>query len=138
MSSLIENLLSGSASQQLGAFFGIFVVVVVVILLVAIMMVASLWKIFTKANQPGWAALIPFYNQYTLVSVARLPIYYFIVLIIPTLLSITKVKIPDTALTIVGLIAFGVYFFVIYNLCKQFGKGIGYTLGMIFLPFIFY
>jgi hypothetical protein len=28
--------------------------------------------------------------------------------------------------------------FIIYNLCKQFGKGIEYTLGMIFLPFIFF
>ena len=36
---------------------------VLIVYLVAIAItVASLWKIFTKAGKPGWAAIIPFYN----------------------------------------------------------------------------
>ena len=27
-----------------------------------VLMIASAWKIFTKAGQPGWAAIIPIYN----------------------------------------------------------------------------
>jgi hypothetical protein len=33
-------------------------------LLVAVLLIVALWKIFTKAGQPGWASLIPIYNIY--------------------------------------------------------------------------
>jgi hypothetical protein len=29
-----------------------------------IFMVAAMWKIYEKAGQPGWAAIVPFYNLY--------------------------------------------------------------------------
>ena len=28
----------------------------------AIFQFAAMWKVFTKAGQPGWAAIIPIYN----------------------------------------------------------------------------
>jgi hypothetical protein len=31
-------------------------------LLVAILVIVGLWRVFTKAGKPGWAALIPIYN----------------------------------------------------------------------------
>jgi len=27
-----------------------------------VFMIAAMWKIFTKAGQPGWACIIPIYN----------------------------------------------------------------------------
>ena len=33
-------------------------------LIVAILFIAAMWKIFSKAGQPGWAAIIPIYNLY--------------------------------------------------------------------------
>jgi hypothetical protein len=29
-----------------------------------ILWVAGMWKIYAKADQPGWAAIIPIYNVY--------------------------------------------------------------------------
>ena len=26
--------------------------------------IVTMWKVFEKANQPGWAAIVPFYNIY--------------------------------------------------------------------------
>ncbi len=40
-------------------------VIIMLILSFAVMAVvlASLWRMFTKAGKPGWAALIPIYNS---------------------------------------------------------------------------
>jgi hypothetical protein len=53
----------------------------------AILMIAALWKVFTKAGQPGWAAIIPIVNTYFLCKVAGfgiglllLPIIFFPIL----------------------------------------------------------
>src|SRR5437667_3746516 len=37
-------------------------------LAVVVLMIASMWKIFTKAGQPGWASLIPIYKHIRLVQ----------------------------------------------------------------------
>lgn len=135
MSSELLSIFGGNGG---GVFVGIIIAVLALVLILSILMVVSLWKIFTKAGQPGWAAIIPFYGNYVLVQVARLPVYYFIIMVIPSLLAIVKIKIPSPVDSFVGIITFIVYSFTMYNVSKQFGKGVGYTLGMIFLPFIFY
>ena len=33
-------------------------------LLIALLLIVAMWKVFTKAGQPGWASLIPIYNLY--------------------------------------------------------------------------
>jgi hypothetical protein len=79
----------------------------------------SLWKLFVKAGHPGWAGIVPIYNLYILTQIVGRPWWWLILMIIP----------------LVGLI-FAII--VTNDLSKSFGKGIGYTLGLIFLPFIFY
>jgi len=54
--------------------FGVALVVVVV---------AGLWKMFEKAGQPGWTAVIPIYNIYILLKVAGRPGWWLILLFIP-------------------------------------------------------
>lgn len=88
-------------------------------IIVAIIVIASLWKIFSKAGQPGWAAIIPVYNYYVMLQVAGRPGWWLILLFVP-LVNI-----------VVALI-------VTYDLAKAFGKGFGFFLGMLFLGFIFY
>ena len=33
-------------------------------LVVCLAIVAGMWKVFTKAGQPGWGAIVPIYNAY--------------------------------------------------------------------------
>src|SRR6476619_497257 len=47
---------SSSATGQISPI--VWVIDVVVIILI----IAAMWKIFAKAGQPGWAAIIPIYN----------------------------------------------------------------------------
>ncbi|MEZ4508200.1 MAG: DUF5684 domain-containing protein [Eubacteriales bacterium] len=34
-----------------------------------VLAIVALWKIFEKAGEPGWAAIIPFYNAYVLFKI---------------------------------------------------------------------
>lgn len=86
--------------------------------IVAVLEIAGLWKIFEKAGRPGWAAIIPFYNLIVLVQIVGKPIWWFLLFLVPCL---NIVFIPWTC----------------NLLSKSFGKDIGYTLGIIFFPFIF-
>lgn len=46
-------------------------------------MIIAMWRIFTKAGQPGWAAIIPFYNIYVLMKVVGRPGWWLILFLIP-------------------------------------------------------
>jgi Family of unknown function (DUF5684) len=90
----------------------------VVILAFIVFMVITMWKIFEKAGQPGWAAIIPIYNMYILTKMAQKPGYWTILMIIPY----------------VGLI----WSIWCWNLIsKKFGKDEGFTVGIVLLPIVF-
>ena len=38
---------------------------------------------FVKAGRPGWAAIIPLYNTYTILKIAEKPGWWLIVMLIP-------------------------------------------------------
>ena len=84
-----------------------------------VFMIASLWKVFTKAGQPGWTAIIPIYNVFVLLQIIGKPWWWLIGFLIP-------------------FVNFIVMILVAVELAKVFGKGIGFAIGLIFLPFIFY
>lgn len=82
-------------------------------------MIVAFWKIFTKAGEKGWKSLIPFYNTWVMLEIAGKPGWWLFLMFIPVV-------------NIVIII-------MMYNgLSKSFGKGIGYTLGLIFLSPIFF
>ncbi len=89
------------------------------ILLFAILLIASLWKIFDKAGQPGWAAIIPIYNTYIMLQIAGRPWWWLILMVIPFVSLIIAIV-------------------VCIDLAKAFGKGVGFGLGLGFLGFIFF
>jgi len=76
------------------------------------------WKLFVKAGQPGWAVLIPIYNLYILLKIVGKPAWWILLYLIP-------------------FVNFIIAVIVVYNLALRFGKGMGYTLGLLFLGFIF-
>ncbi len=62
---------------------GVSPVVVIIYLAIIVLMVAALWRVFTKAGRPGWAAIIPIYNIYVLLKVAGRPGWWVILFLIP-------------------------------------------------------
>ena len=96
--------------------FGSFVVLIYII--VAIILYASLWIIYTKANQPGWSAIIPVYDIYIWTQVVNRPWWWTILFFIP----------PITII---------VYIIMLNDLSNRFGQNAWFTLGLLFLPIIF-
>ena len=96
---------------------GIFVSLGLVWLVVMVVMIVAAWKLFKKAGKPGWASIVPFYNTWVLVEIAKLSAVWFVLTFIPVA-------------NIVAII-------VIYNgISKAFGRGVGTTVLMIFFPYI--
>jgi len=54
-----------------------------VILAVIAVFIAGMWKTFVKAGQPGWAAIIPFYNIYVLTQIVGRPAWWLVLCLIP-------------------------------------------------------
>jgi uncharacterized membrane protein YoaK (UPF0700 family) len=88
-------------------------------LALGVLAIAAFWKVFTKAWQPGWAAIIPIYNIIVWLRIAGRPGWWIILLLIP---------IVNFVLAIVVSIDFA----------RKFGKGAVFGLGLVFVGFIFY
>lgn len=91
----------------------------IIYLAVAVFIIASLWRVFTKAGQPGWACIIPIYNLFVLCKVAGRPGWWVLLCFIP-------------------LVNIVVGFILAFDVARKFGRGVGFGLGIAFLPFIFY
>lgn len=69
------------AGRALGA--GPWAGISVGILVLVVVSVAALWRVFTKAGRPGWAAAVPLYHWYVLVKVVGRPGWWTALLLIP-------------------------------------------------------
>ncbi len=116
-----------SVFSALWAIFGAFLgVMIVIALVVAILQLAGMWKVFTKAGEKGWKCIIPIYNLVILFRISGLSPW----IICGYLLAFIPV--------IGWLISLGITIYQCNSLAKAFGKDVGYTIGLILLPTIFY
>ena len=91
---------------------------IVLELALIVMVFAGLWKLFAKAGKPGWAAIVPIYNTCMMIDIAGKPIWWILLMFIPV------VNIVVSVIVTIGL-------------AKNFGRGTGTVIGLIFLPMIF-
>jgi uncharacterized protein DUF5684 len=52
-------------------------------LAIMIVVIVGFWKVFEKAGQPGWAAIVPIYNVYVLLQIAGRPGWWVLLFMIP-------------------------------------------------------
>ena len=52
-------------------------------LAIVVVAIVGMWKVFTKAGQPGWAVLVPFYNIYVMTQIAGRPGWWLLLFFIP-------------------------------------------------------
>src|SRR5689334_14787578 len=87
--------------------------------LIAILQIAGMWRVFEKAGQPGWAAIIPIVNIYFMLKVGGKPGWWLLLMFIP-------------------IANFIVIIWALNMVSKSFGKDEGFTVGLLFLSFIFW
>jgi len=79
---LLQDDTAGSAASGL-AMAGVGMVMLLFWLAVVAVFVIAFWKVFTKAGQPGWAAIVPIYNAYILTQIAGRPGWWVLLMLIP-------------------------------------------------------
>ena len=82
--------------------------------IVAIIFVAGMWKTFAKAGQPGWAAIVPFYNIYVMLEIVGRETWWLILFFIPFVNFVA------------GII-------VMIDVAKSFGKSAAWGIVMLLL-----
>lgn len=110
---------SSTLSPEAGAAMaGASLVFMLLYLAVIVVMVASLWKLFTKAGKPGWASIVPIYNNIVLLEIIGRPWWWLlIIMLVPFLgLWVAIVVMLDTA--------------------KAYGKSTGYGILLALVPVI--
>lgn len=125
--------------ELIAAVMGVLGFLMMVSLVLAIIMIVAYWKIFTKFGEPGWKALIPFYNQYILFKYSWNPTMFWAVLIggfVSVVLSMFGGALSVLG-TLVNLAVLVVSIIQSYKLSKSFGHGVPFTLGLLFLNPIF-
>lgn len=113
--SLFDSSLSSLSESSLT----ILSIVAIVSLAIFILQIVAKWKIFDKAGEHGWAALIPFYSTYVLYKITWENGLFFLLSYIPCLNVIVTVMTN-------------------MKLSAVFGKNDGFAIGLSLLGFIFY
>ena len=106
--------------MDLRTHFLILMTIIGIAIFLILVFIAGMWAVFRKADQPGWAAIVPVYNVYILVNgVARLDNLWFCLCLVPG----------------VSFFAFGV---VCGEVARRFGHGVGMGLGLSILWFVYW
>jgi len=93
---------------------------IVLYLALIILPIVGQWKAFKKAGKPGWACIVPIYNMVVMLEIAKKPVWWVVIILL--------VPIVNLIFAIMTL----------HGVSKAFGKDVGFTLGLLFLPFIFW
>lgn len=80
---------------------------------------AGSWKAYEKADQPGWAVIVPIYNFIVMCKIAGRPAWWILLLFVPLVNIYIGIR-------------------LLIDFAKSYDKGAGFGLGLLFLPMIFY
>ena len=115
MASLVAGGVAGFAAM---IFVVIYLVIILISMAAGICQLIGMWKVFEKAGESGWKAIIPFYNMYTLIKLVNRPGWWLILLFLP-------------------MINFVMMILIYLDLAKSFKQGTGFAVGLVFFPYIF-
>ena len=110
---MYDNMYTSEIGAGPGIVFWIFYFAFIVFFIIV------MWKIFVKAGKPGWGCIVPIYNNILQLEIAGRPIWWIFLMFIPFVNIVISI-------------------IVIIDFAKAFGKGTGFGIGMLFLPFIFF
>ncbi len=102
-----------------GFIAGILIVLGIIYLGIIVLLIVSKWKLYEKANQPGWAVFIPVYTTLVMLQIVGKPWWWIFLLMLPFANIVFLVWMTNM-------------------LSKSFGKDEAFTAGLVLLPYVFY
>ena len=109
----------------MGSIISMIMGMIWLVFIISVVILIANWKIFTKAGEKGWKALIPIYNTIVLFKICGITPWL--------ILGYFAVVIP----VIGGLVCLGITIYTYFKLAQAFGEGAGFTVGLILLNSIF-
>lgn len=96
--------------------------ILIVLVVLALYKLIIRWIIFRKADEHGWASIIPIYNEITYLNVCGINPWWILILIIP----------------VIGWLIYGIVKIISrFTLAEAFNRGTGFGIGLLFLGIIF-
>lgn len=89
----------------------------VISVLFALASLITTWRLYRKAGRPGWAAIVPIYNVIVQLDIAKMPMWYLLLLFVPFVN------------VVVGIM-------ILVNFAKQYNRKFGFWFTYVFLPII--
>ena len=126
-----------------GFLAGIATTAMIVSFVIWILTVIAQWRIFTKAGEKGWKAIIPIYSAYIYFKIIGLSFWKWVgILILAGIVSSIGSSSGITALAICGgilelCLTLALNILVARNSGRAFGKGTGFKIGLFFIPTLF-
>lgn len=84
-----------------------------------VLLLVAGWKVYAKAGQKGWVALIPIINVLGLLKIVHRPWWWILLMLIP-------------------VVNFVIWIILMVDLAKAFGHGVGMTLLLVIFTGIGY
>ena len=149
------TLTTNQAAVAGGVLGGMFAFAMTIGLIYYILLVIAGWKIFEKAGEKGWKALIPIYNSYIYYKIVGMKKWFWATLIVAFVVSLattlmgqgTQVQGMDLStgtgiasfILTIALLVFAFIVSVMYAIrtSRAFGHGAWFAIGLFFLQGIF-
>lgn len=94
-----------------------------------VLLIASYWKMFTKAGEDGWKSIIPVYNTWVLAEISGRPGWWALIILLASIPIINFVAaIPALVLWVL----------ISIDLAKSFGKDPVFSIVLLLVPFVGY
>ncbi len=138
--------LAAFIEQNLRLVLGLMLLWGVLLLFFCILCVVANWRMFEKAGERGWLCLIPFLSGHVAFKIAWHPFFFWFnaallfgseilnAMIVEGGVNMPYVILAALALSIASIIISVTHSF---KLSRAFGHGVGFALGLVFLPYIF-
>ena len=121
---------ASSTQEVAGAvLLSLLAVIFIILLIVSILTIIGRWKMYEKAGEKGWKALIPIYNDVVLCQIVGVNPWWILILFSVSMFSIIPIIGPILSF------ASYIYFAVLINvsISRSYGKEDSFAIGLIFL-----
>jgi hypothetical protein len=102
----------------IGAFFIFFLIIMLFVLAISILLIVDKWRLYEKAGEPGWSAIVPIYNTLQLAKIATGEYHLGIVWLV-----------------LMGVNSVGSSIQSVFNMIARSGDGAAGMFALIGLPF---
>ena len=130
----LEGLPTEQAITSLPVITAFIVGFIVFFVVVGLLMVTATCRVYMKAGKKWWEAIVPIYNVIVWLDIIKKSHHIIWLYLGIVALMFMGERTYDIAL----ILNFVLAIWLTYFLSRRFGKGAWFTIGLIFLPFIFW